>query len=567
MMAAGQGRLDVEDKTRPDVRTPRAPNPQERDSAMSPIRDILIVGGGTAGWLTAAFLAKTLGTAQGGPRVTLVESSDIGIIGVGEGTFPSIRGTLAAIGLPEARFLREANATFKQGVKFVDWVRPPGTNGPRQPDHYFHPFNAPSQRPGAPELLPYWLLGAADGLPHGREFAAIASMQKTVADAMHAPKRATDGDYLGPMNYAYHFDAGRFAAVLATHAKSLGVAHVVATVERVELGIDGNIAAVHTRERGALRAGLYVDCSGFRAALIGGALGSPKKSLADVLFVDRALAMQVPYPRADTPIASYTISTAHQAGWTWDTDIGLQQRRGIGYVYSSRHTDDARAERVLRGYIGAASEGLEPRMLKLDIGYRETQWIGNCVAIGLLGLASSSRSSPLGIGLIETAAYLVGYLFPADGNLAPAARQFNTLMKARFERVVDFLKLHYALSKRTDSAFWKDNADPASFTRTLRDRLVQWRCRPPHRMDFVLDLEMYPPSSWQYVLYGMEFETDLSATRVAWPEADAARHEFEIIPHVARQALADLPPHRALVDTLCERAAARPGALPATSLA
>jgi len=150
----------------------------------------------------------------------------------------------------------------------------------------------------------------------------------------------------------------------------------------------------------------------------------------------------------------------------------------------------------------------------------------------------------------------VGYLFPADGDLAPAARQFNAHMKARFERVVDFLKLHYALTKRTDSAFWRDNADPASFTPALRDRLAQWRCRPPHRMDFVVDHEMYPPSSWQYVLYGMEFETDLSATRGAWPQAADARREFETIPRVARQALADLPPHRALVEALCARAAA-----------
>ena len=137
---------------------------------MTPIQRILIVGGGTAGWLTAAFLAKTLGTAGGGPRITLVESSDIGIIGVGEGTFPSIRGTLAAIGLDEARFIRECDATFKQGVKFVDWADAPGT--PR--NHYFHPFNAPSQRPGAPELMPYWLLGEADG----RAFADAVSMQK-----------------------------------------------------------------------------------------------------------------------------------------------------------------------------------------------------------------------------------------------------------------------------------------------------------------------------------------------------------------------------------------------------
>jgi tryptophan halogenase len=510
---------------------------------MKPIQQILIVGGGTAGWLTAAFLARTLGTAAGGVRVTLVESSEIGIIGVGEGTFPSIRGTLHAIGLDEARFVRECDATFKQGVSFVDW----SAAGER----YFHPFNAPSQRPSAPELLPYWLLGEArhaDGSP--RAFADAVSMQQRVADASRAPKRASDGDWLGPMNYAYHFDAGKFAVLLATHAQSLGVERVVATVERVELREDGDVASVLTRERGSISADLYVDCTGFRAALIGAALGSPRKSVDDVLFVDRALALQVPWPAADTPIPSYTISTAHAAGWTWD--IGLQRRRGIGYVYSSRHTDDAQAERVLRGYIGPAADALTPRALKLDVGYRETQWVGNCVAVGLsAGFLEPLESS--GIGLIEAAAYLIGLLLPADGHFAPAARQFNAMMRARFERVVDFLKLHYALTRRADSAFWRDNADPASWTPTLRDMLDRWRCRPPHRLDFITDIEMYPPSSWQYVLYGMGYPTELAHARPAWPRAAEARQEFATIAQVAERALSDLPDHRAFVEAMCAR--------------
>ena len=516
---------------------------------MKPIQQILIVGGGTAGWLTAAFLARTLGTAAGGVRVTLVESSEIGIVGVGEGTFPSIRGTLSAIGLDEARFLRECDATFKQGVNFVDWSR----TGER----YFHPFNPPSQRPGAPELMPYWVLGEAGSRP----FADAVSMQQRVADASRAPKRAGDGDWLGPMNYAYHFDAGKFATLLATHAQSLGVQRVIGTVERVELREDGHIDAVVTREHGALSADLYVDCTGFRAALIGGALGSPRKPLDDVLFADRALALQVPYPAADTPIPSYTISTAHEAGWTWD--IGLQQRRGIGYVYSSRHTDDAAAQRTLRRYIGPAADALTPRALKLDVGYRETQWIGNCVAVGLsAGFLEPLESS--GIGLIEAAAYLIGYLLPADGNLAPAAKLFNTQMTARFERIVDFLKLHYALTRRDDTAFWRDNADPASWTPTLRDLLERWRCRPPHRLDFIVDLEMYPPSSWQYVLYGMGYETSLAngpQARAAWPRAADARQEFAMIAQVAQRAIADLPEHRALVDALCGRTRAPAGSL------
>lgn len=513
---------------------------------MKPIKNVLIVGGGTAGWLTAAFLARTLGASSPqGVRITLVESTDIGIIGVGEATFPSIRGTLAAIGIDEARFVRESNATFKQGIKYVDWVRPRGGPGA---DHYFHPFSQPSQRPGGPDLLPYWLLGAAGA---GIAFAEAATMQKRIADASHAPKRASDGDFLGPMNYAYHFDAGRFAALLATHAKSQGVAHIVATVERAELDADGAIAAVVTREAGALSADLYIDCTGFRAALIEGALGSPLRPMNDVLFADRALALQVPYARPDAPIASYTIATAQEAGWTWD--IGLQERRGVGYVYSSRHTDDARAEEVLRRHIGPASETLSPRLLKLRVGYRETQWVKNCVSVGLSGGFIEPLESS-GIGLIETAAYLIGYLFPFNGDIAPVSRVFNDLMRQRYERIFDFVKMHYCLTQRTDTPFWIDNADPRSVPESLRERLAMWRCRPPHRMDFITDVEMYPPSSWQYVLYGMEYATDLGGGRAAYPRFEDAKREFATIRQVSQHALADLPPHRALVEQLCGRA-------------
>jgi tryptophan halogenase len=516
----------------------------------SPIQEVLIVGGGTAGWLTACFLAKNLAAREPqGVRITLVESPEIGIIGVGEGTFPSIRGTLSLIGIDEARFIKECSATFKQGVHFRHWVRAPGAPDADQgPDHYFHPFSQPSQRPGGFELLPYWLNGdAGPGVP----FAQAVTMQKRIADASHAPKRAHDADYLGPMNYAYHFDAGRFAALLAEHGRSLGVRHVRANVERVELGPDGAIAAVHTREHGALTAGLYVDCTGFHARLIGEALGSPFKSVSDVLFVDRALAMQVPYDRPDAPIPSYTIATAHEAGWTWD--IGLQERRGIGYVYSSRHTDDARAEQVLRAYIGPQAEGLSPRLLKLNVGYRETQWIKNCVAVGLSGGFLEPLESS-GIGLIESAAYLIGFLFPYGGELEPAARLFNEQMRERYARIVDFIKLHYCLTQRTDSRFWIDNVDPASIPPTLRDKLAMWKSRPPHRLDFVVDLEMYPPSSWQYVLYGMEFETRLRPGAVDPARCEEARREFGMIAQMAGRALADLPPHRSIVEQLVRKA-------------
>jgi len=176
--------------------------------------------------------------------------------------------------------------------------------------------------------------------------------------------------------------------------------------------------------------------------------------------------------------------------------------------------------------------------------------VKNCVAVGLSGGFLEPLESS-GIGLIETAAYLVAYLFPHHGDFAPTARLFNQLMRDRYERVVDFVKLHYCLSRRTDSQFWIDNTDPASIPPTLRDKLAMWRARPPHRLDFVTDLEMYPPSSWQYVLYGMEFETALAAGAVSAAGMAQARREFAMIAQVSDQALADLPPHRALVEHLC----------------
>lgn len=494
-----------------------------------PVQQILIVGGGSAGWLCAAYLAKMFGATK---EITLVEAPEIGAIGVGEGSFPSLRATLAAIGIPEAEFLREASATFKQGITFRNWVR--GT------DEYFHPFSMPSQRPGTPELLPYWLQGLAGDTP----FAEAVTMQKRVVDAQRAPKRVGDSDYNGPMNYAYHFDAARFAGVLSRHARKLGVRHVQDHVEGADLAEDGAIAGVRTREHGVLKADLYIDCSGFRALLIGGALGSPFRSVSDTLFCDTALAVQVPYPARNTPIASATISTAHEAGWTWD--IGLQERRGIGYVYSSRHTSDERAEQVLRAYAGPAADGLGVRKISMRVGYREQHWVKNCVAIGLSGGFLEPLEAS-GIGLVETAVHMLGALFPHNGEMAPLARHFNQFMSERYARIVDFIKLHYCLSQRTEQ-FWVDNCDPSSWSEGLRDKLAMWRCRPPQRMDFLNDFEMYPPTSWQYVLYGMGFAKAMPSLPGLGPLEAAARQEFANIAAVSARAVADLPDHRMLIE-------------------
>lgn len=511
---------------------------------MPRLQKILIVGGGTAGWLSACYLAKALNsTSPQSIQVELVESANIGLLGVGEATFPSIRSTLSAIGLDERRFLAGANATFKQGIQYVNWLRPPGAPGA---DRFFHPFSIPSQRGGSPELLPYWLLG---GAAESMSFADAVTMQSCVVEHGRAPKRASDPDYQSPFNHAYHFDAACFARTLAEHGKSLGIKRHMATVERAELDEQGAIAHIVTTELGALSADLYVDCTGLRGSLIGNAMQSPFHSRRDVLFVDRAVALQVPYPQADSPILPYTRATAQESGWTWD--ISLQKRRGIGYVYSSRHSDAARAEEVVRRYVGPAAEGLEALHLKFETGYRPEHWKKNCVAIGLAGGFVEPLEST-GIALVELGAYMLTHLLPGDRNdLQGAADKFNEMMVARYDRIIDFIKMHYCLSQRRDTPFWVDNTDEASIPETLRQRLAQWRHRPPHRLDFVTDLEMFMPASWQYVLYGMEFKTNLEPMRSAYPEMEAAQREFAMIQQVGAHALNDLPDHRALVEQMC----------------
>ncbi len=506
------------------------------------IDEVLIVGGGTAGWLTATLLAKRLGAAQpNGVKVTLIESSDIGTIGVGEGTFPTMRRTLRMIGVEEAEFMRECSAAFKQAIKFVDWEHPPA-NG--RHSHYFHPFNLPHLMPMGIDMAPYWLMGLADGAI----FSDAVTLQDKVVLERKAPKRISDAPYDGPMNYAYHLDAAKLASFLKKVGKELGVRHLIGNVERVEVNEAGSISAVHTKEHGVLTAGLYVDCSGFAGLLIGKALGEPWRDITHILFVDRAIAMQVPYDRPDAPIFPATISTAHESGWTWD--IGLDARRGTGYCYSSRHVDDDRAEEILRAYNGAAAEKLSARRLKMPIGFRNRQWIKNCVAVGLSGGFLEPLEST-GILQIEAAAHMIAEYFPRTGDdLERVARHFSYVMRRRYECAVDFIKMHFYLSKRRDHDFWIDNTDPASATDSLLEKLELWRHRPPNFLDFETTYESFKYQSWQYILLGMGFRPDLSSNDSAFPQRKEAAFEFRRVREATQKALQALPDHRALLDEI-----------------
>ncbi|MEW6597526.1 MAG: tryptophan halogenase family protein [Pseudomonadota bacterium] len=501
-------------------------------------KKVIIVGGGTAGWVTAAYLAKVLSEGlPAGLQITLIEAPDIGIVGVGEGTFPSIRKTFSRIGLDETLLVREASATFKQGISFVNWRGSPA--GP-QGDRYFHPFQTSRQHSGL-DLMPYWLLGAAGDV----SWDSVATVQKRVVDDRRAPKLISHAGHGGPLEYAYHFDAMELAALLRRHAMSLGVRHIEDLVQKVNLRGDGYIDSLTTRANGDLQADLYIDCTGFRSQLLGEAMGVPFRSYRSQVFANRAVALQIPYEDPNAPIESQTISTAQDAGWTWD--IGLNTRRGVGYVYSSDHISDERAEQVLRDFVGPRSASLNTRVLKFEAGWRESQWNKNCVAIGL----SCGFIEPLeatGIGFAEIAALILSNLFPWAGNYEVCAKQFNSFMIRRFEHVVDFIKMHYCLTKRTDTDFWRDNVRPETIPESLKARLERWRYRPPSFLDMDPNHDIFTEASWQYVLYGMGYKTDLSAQAGAYRYFDDAKREFAEIRRQSDVALATLPKHRDLIE-------------------
>jgi tryptophan halogenase len=480
---------------------------------MLPVRAVVIVGGGTAGWLTAGIIAARLQARMkaGGFSVTLIESPDIRIIGVGEGTWPTLRSSLEKMGVSETDLITRCDAAFKQGGKFVGW-----TTG-AQDDAYYHPLMVPQGFSQA-NLVPHWM---REG--RGRSFCDFVSPQGRLCDEGLAPKTITHAEFRGFANYAYHLDAGKFAPFLARHCtQKLGVRHVLADIVQVNQRQSGDIEGVLTRQAGEILGDLFIDCSGFSALLIGKTLGVRFKECGDVLFCDTALAAQVPFDTPDAPMASQTVSTAHEAGWTWD--ICLPTRRGIGYVYSSRHQSEEAATETLLRYIGPEQRDLPVRKIPIRCGHRETFWKNNCIAVGLAsGFLEPLESSA--IMLVELSAKLIAEQMPACREVMDiVARRFNDVTMYRFGRIVDFLKLHYVLTRRTDTAFWRDNTDPATVPDRLKELLTLWEYRSPWFFDEFDRLEeVFPAASYQYVLYGMGFQTRVTSEDTAETELLAAR--------------------------------------------
>jgi hypothetical protein len=499
------------------------------------IEHIVVVGGGSAGWLVAGLLA-----AEHPLRVTLVESPSVPAIGVGEGTWPSMRDTLHRMGVSESDFFRECDAAFKQGSRFNGWV-----NGADH-DYYFHPFVLP-QGYGEANLAGAWQQAHRD-VP----FADLVSFQPHLCVHGRAPKQFATPEFAAVANYGYHLDAGKFGLFLRDHCVGkLGVRHVLDHVDGIRSHDSGDrcgdIAALLTRASGPVEGDLFIDCTGMQSLLLGKHYGVPLVPQRQVLFNDTALAVQVPYASEDTPIASQTTSVAQKNGWIWD--IGLPSRRGIGHVYSSAHTSDEKAEAALRAYI-VASGGPEhiapPRKLSFEPGYRERFWHRNVVAIGLsAGFIEPLEASAL--AMVElSAAWLLDDMPVTRAQMDLVAARFNEAFTYRWERVIDFLKLHYVLSKRNDSPFWIEHREAGSIPDSLRELLALWRARPPSRRDFSRIEEVFPSASWQYILYGMGFRMEAAPRASDRPILadgffrDAARLTAKMLPA--------LPSNRELLD-------------------
>jgi len=495
---------------------------------------VVIVGGGTSGWMCAAALARLLPTRC---AVHLVESEAIGIVGVGEATLPHIRAFNERLGIREADFMSWTRGTFKLGIEFRDW----GRIG----DSYIHPFGTFGRGQGEIDFHHYWMRmrEAGHAVPPLERFSLACTMARENRFALPGtdPRRLS-----ATFGYAYQFDAVLFAPYLRRLAEGLGAQRSEGRVVGVDRdGQSGDIRAVVLDDGRRIEGDLFVDCSGFRSLLLGEALGEPFQDWSRWLPADRAAAMPC---RTATALTPYTSAIAMPAGWRWR--IPLQHRTGNGYVYSSAFvSDDEAAGALARSVEGEAMA--EPRLLRFRAGRRERSWVNNCIAIGL----ASGFLEPLestSIYLVQQAITALLELFP-ERRVAPSDRdEFNRIIDLEYDRIRDFLILHYHATERDDSAFW-NYVRTMTIPDSLAEKMELWRRRGrivKYREGVFLD------ASWVAVYCGQRVLPHGHDPRADLPAADSLLRGMAALEAEVADTAAAMPDHLAYIARHCAQAAA-----------
>ncbi|MEV6971973.1 tryptophan halogenase family protein [Kitasatospora sp. NPDC093806] len=493
------------------------------------LNKVVIVGGGTAGWMTASYLKAAFGERI---DITLVESGNVGTVGVGEATFSDIRHFFEFLGLKERDWMPACNATYKLAVRFENW---------REPGHYFyHPFEQMRSVNGFP-LTDWWLQqGPTDrfdkdcfvmasvidqGLsPRMLDGTLIDQPFDETADEMAG---LTMSEHQGKTQfpYAYHFEAALLAKYLTTYSVERGVKHIVDDVQDVQLDERGFISGVRTKEHGDVTGDLFVDCTGFRGLLLNKALEEPFISYQDTLPNDSAVALQVPMDMERRGIRPCTTATAQDAGWIWT--IPLMGRVGTGYVYAKDYLSPEEAEATLRKFVGPAADDVQANHIKMRIGRSRNSWSRNCVAIGLAsGFVEPLEST--GIFFIHHAIEQLVKNFPGE-DWNPTHRDlYNSAIANVMDGVREFLVLHYVGAKRADNQYWRDTKT-RQIPDSLAERIEQWKTQLPDSETVFPRYHGLPPYSYMCILLGTGGIELKPSPALALSDPSAAEREFRLI--------------------------------------
>jgi tryptophan halogenase len=450
------------------------------------IQNIVIVGGGTAGWMTAAALSTMLGARY---NIRLVESEEIGIVGVGEATIPMIQRFNRVLGIDESEFMRETMGSFKLGVEFVNW----GKLG----DRYMHGFGRLGQDLATVPFDQYWQKMRRVGKAAPLEEYSITRLAAKANKFMPA-RHDVPNSPLGDITYAYHFDASLYAKYLRKLSEARGVVRIEGKILRAtQREPDGHIDAVELENGTRVEGELFIDCSGFRGLLIEQALHTGYEDWTPWLPADRALAVPC---ESVAPLTPYTRATAHKSGWQWR--IPLQHRTGNGHVYCSRFISDDEAAATLLANLDGKPLA-DPRLIKFQTGMRKLAWNRNVVAVGLAsGFLEPIESTS--IHLIQSAIQRLIDFFPDRGWSSIDRDEFNRQTRFDYERIRDFIILHYHLNQRTDSAYWLECAN-MSIPDTLRHKMDLYRA---HGRVVRTDNELFSEVAWIQVFEGQNMPID-----------------------------------------------------------